>query len=342
LFLISINCSAEEVFDSFIEFKPFDDGPWPCLNHASSHYTEPRVLCCKILDGEKKNKGKPIGTFSCSCGFIYTRTGPDLSEADRFRWTSVQDYGVNWENLLKRLWEETSLSLRQIAQELGVTELTVKRRAISLGLPFPRQTLGSQRSNGIILNRYKIRRISHQELLNRNREKLLSLLNDNPMARRTELKAIAPHLLDWLSRVDKAWLDTCLPSPSIKFSTKAMINWSEEDLMLSEAVKRTASQIQSSAYPKRVSITAITELVGHRAWIEKRIDKLPLTSKMLDTHLESFEDFLIRRIAWAAELFRKQGDTPSRAMLANHAGVRGRLISNTKRVQSALDSALGL
>jgi hypothetical protein len=92
--------------------------------------------------------------------------------------------------------------------------------------------------------------------------------------------------------------------------------------------------------PKRVSVTAVIRLVGHRAWIEKRLDKLPLTSQALDAHLECFEDYLIRRIAWAAEAFRNEGCMPSRAMLSNQAGVRGRLISKTKRVQSALDSVL--
>jgi hypothetical protein len=112
LFLISIGSSAQKVLESFVEFKPFGDGPWPCLNHASGHFAEPRVYSCRVSDGEKKNAGKPIGTFSCACGFMYMRTGPDQSEADRSKWTSVRAYGAKWENLLEQLWGNTSLTLR--------------------------------------------------------------------------------------------------------------------------------------------------------------------------------------------------------------------------------------
>lgn len=340
LFLISIDCSAAEALDSFVEFKPFGDGPWPCLNHASDHYTEPRVHSCQVSDGEKKNTGKPIGTFSCSCGFVYTRTGPDQSEEVRHKWTSVQSYGSEWEMLLKQLWGDTSSTLRKVAQKLGVNELTVKRRAIGLGLIFPRPTPGSSRSNGEILDRYKIRRKSQNDLRNINRKKLLSIIKENPGARRTILIALAPHLIDWLRRWDKAWLEAHLPPAIRKPSPKTIINWEEQDLMLSEAVRNAASQIRAGAYPKRVSRAAISRLVGHRAWIEKRLNKLPLTSKTLNANLESFEDYLIRRIAWAAEAFRKQGVAPSHSMLVNQAGIRGRMNSKSEHVQKALDSAL--
>lgn len=304
LFLISINCSTEEVFDSFVEFKPFGDGPWPCLNHASGHYSELHVSSCRISDGEKKNKGKPIGTFGCSCGFVYTRTGPDQSEADRFKWASVQCYGVEWEHLLKRLWEDTSLTLRQVALSLGVNELTVKRRAINLGLTFPRPTLGVPRPSREIPNRYKIKEPVHRK--------------------RSNTDGTNPHRL-YLRKA------RC---------QKTHINWEEQDLILSESVSDAALQICSALVPTRVSITAIVRLVGHRAWLEKKLDKLPLTSGVLATHLESFEDYSVRRILWAIDSFRCQGRTPSRAMLSSRAKIRGRLVSNGARIQAALDSAL--
>jgi hypothetical protein len=341
LFLILIGCSPEDVLDSFIEFKPFGDGPWPCLNHASGHYAEPRVFSCRVTDGEKKNKGKPIGTFSCSCGFIYTRTGPDEAKDKCFKWISIHSYGPGWGKLLKLLWEDTSVTLRQVSQELGVNELTVKRRAISLGLTFPRPTPGSMRFNGEILNRYKLKRKSIHEKQNINRETLLSLVNDNPQASRAELQALAPHLLDWLRRWDREWLNTSLPFAKAKQPPLATINWEEQDLLMSVAVETAVSNIYSALDPpQRVSITAIIKTVGRRTWIEKNLDRMPLTSKTLEAHLESFEDYLIRRIAWAAEAFRKGGVIPSRATLSNRVGIKGRQSSQSERVQGALDSAL--
>jgi Tn7-like transposition protein D/TniQ len=342
LLLILIGYSPEDVLGSFVEFKPFGDKPWPCLNYASGHNAELRVLSCQVTDGAKKNKGKPVGTFSCSCGFVYTRTGPDKAEDDRFKWTSIQSYGMEWENLLKQIWNDTSLSLRQVAWKLGVDELTVKRRAISLGLTFPRSTPSSLRSSGEILNRYKIKLKPTQEKQTINRKSLLLLIDDNPHASRTELQVLAPHLMHWLRRWDRDWLEHSLPPAKKRQPPVATVNWEEEDLTLSDAVEKAASHIRSViGQPRRVSITAIIKIVGHRIWIEKGLDKLPLTSQVLDTHVESFEDYSIRRIAWAAESFCKAGVMPSRTMLSDLAGVRGRMISKIERVQSALDSVLG-
>jgi hypothetical protein len=154
------------------------------------------------------------------------------------------------------------------------------------------------------------------------------------------LITLAPHLIDWLRRWDKAWLDTRLPPVRKKLYRKAVINWREQDLILSEAIKNAASRIYSAHIPRRVSITAIIRLAGHRAWIEKRLDKLPLTAKALATHLESFEDYTVRRIEWAAHSFRKEEGTPSRAMLLYRAGIRGRLVSRSERIKVELNSAL--
>lgn len=343
LLLNLIACSPADVLDTFVEFKPFGGGSWPCLNHASEHYAEPRILSCHVSDGAKKNKGKPVGTFSCSCGFAYTRTGPDKSEEDRFRWTSIQSYGTEWEIQLKQHWDDVSLTLRQVALKLGVNELTVKRRAISLKSPFPRPSLGSLRSSGIILERYKSKRKPTKEKRSINREKLLALINNNPQAGRTGLQLLAPHVIDWLRQWDREWLYTSLPFAKSKQPPSATINWAEQDQFLSAAVETAVSTIYSAINPpKRVSITEIIKTVGHRAWLEKKLDRMPLTSKSLNEHLESLEDYSIRRIAWAAETFRKEGVTPSRAMLTNRAGIRGRLISNSGQVQNALDSALNM
>jgi hypothetical protein len=241
---------------------------------------------------------------------------------------------------LKRLWEDPSLTLRQVARRLGVNELTVKRRAIGLGLLFPRPAIGSLRPSGEILDRYRIKRKSHQEIQNKNRETFLSLITDHPNASRTELKALAPHLIDRLRQWDQPWLDSYLPPVRKKPSAQGIIDWKEQDLTLAKAVKDAASQIHSAPIPKRISITAVVKIVGYRSWIEKRLDNLPLTSKALDKHLECFEDYSIRRIAWAAKSFRAKGVTPSLAMLSYRAGIRGRLVSKSARVQTALDSML--
>ncbi len=65
--------NAESFFKLPKQFKPFGTGPWPCLNRTSNHFRQSVIEECKITYSQEH--GKPIGTFCCTCGFIYCRTG---------------------------------------------------------------------------------------------------------------------------------------------------------------------------------------------------------------------------------------------------------------------------
>ena len=54
---------------------PFGKGPWPCLNKAADHYKQPVIQHVNITRDYKSSA--PIGTFECSCKFVYARKGPD-------------------------------------------------------------------------------------------------------------------------------------------------------------------------------------------------------------------------------------------------------------------------
>jgi hypothetical protein len=74
----------------------------------------------------------PVGTFSCSCGFVYSRPGPDKNEIDKFSIGRIKNFGPVWHSTLKVLNEGT-LSLRKKATILGVDPMTgvlgcIKRR----------------------------------------------------------------------------------------------------------------------------------------------------------------------------------------------------------------------
>ena len=89
----------------------------------------------------------------------------------------------------------------------------------------------------------------------------------------------------------------------------------------------------------RVSIKAICQEVGHRAWFEKNLDRLPLTAEVLSKSVESYEDFLLRRVKWTEGYYRREGALPARYKFEELAGTRGRS-GNTQKVQDAIDAAL--
>src|SRR5205807_1672488 len=91
--------------------------------------------------------GSPIATFSCECGFIYSRTGPDTSAEDRWKRGRIEAFGRVWEKKLGLLWTNEMLSIRAIARQLGVDPLTIKRQAARMGLSISRPVRKSSALN---------------------------------------------------------------------------------------------------------------------------------------------------------------------------------------------------
>jgi hypothetical protein len=105
------------------EKHPFGIGPWPCLNKSASHYHQSVVEKCEIT--RCSTTSKPVGTFYCTCGFVYSRRGPNINDEDRKRIGRIKAFGPVWYDKLRCL-NETHISLRQKAKILGVDPGTIK------------------------------------------------------------------------------------------------------------------------------------------------------------------------------------------------------------------------
>lgn len=143
--------TAETFFNLAVADKPFGSGPWPCLNPVCKYYHQPHIEKYNISHSYKWGAyGSPVGTFSCDCGFTYSRMGPDSSKEDQFRISIVRSYGYEWELALCQLWKDESTDLKTIAQRLCVDPSTVHRHAARLGLSFSiMNRSGTPKSYGI-------------------------------------------------------------------------------------------------------------------------------------------------------------------------------------------------
>lgn len=110
---------------TFTSSSPFGTGPWPCLNKAAEHYYHDVIEEC--ISSRCSKTGLPVGTFKCSCGFVYSRRGPDQSNEDRYRKGRIKAFGQVWYEKLKEI-NETEMSLRKKAEFLGVDPGTVKNQ----------------------------------------------------------------------------------------------------------------------------------------------------------------------------------------------------------------------
>jgi hypothetical protein len=335
-----LGCTTEEFFAKFEEYKPFGDGPWPCLNRASDHLKELRIKKCKIYDGTKKKRGKPIGTFACDCGFIYTRTGPDHSEDDRHRLDSVVSYGQLWEDRLRTLWLDSSLTLTEIAQSLGVIQFTIKRHAIRLGLPLLRDNRWFRPTSEEVIERHSVFREALPDALETRRSEWLALCSDNPEAGRRQLQSLANYTYFWLRKHDPQWLESHMPEDRTPPPRPVRVDWEASDIELAEAVKAVAKKLKEvDGPPMRASITAICKEVGHRSWIETRLDQLPLTVEAIAEYVESAEDFLIRRLKWAADQYRQQDLRLTHSQLKRLVNVNS-AAGRTEKVQRTLSEIM--
>lgn len=138
---------------------PFGSDPWPCLNKAAYHYNQNVVESCVVT--RCSTTSKLVGTFHCSCGFVYSRRGPDTCDGDRNRVGRIKAFGPVWYEKLRRL-NETNTSLRQKAKILGVDPGTVKTQ--------------TERLNTRKADLYMKRNYSQTATLRRNRSKMKGAL----------------------------------------------------------------------------------------------------------------------------------------------------------------------
>jgi hypothetical protein len=339
LLMIFWELTAEELFTSFKEYKPFGEGPWPCFNAASDHYMEARVTRCRVTDSLTKGKaGRPQGEFACDCGYIYIRTGPDSEEKDRFRKDLVLAYGTLWDERLRQHWNDTTITIQEIASRLSVCEGTIVRQVKRLGLAYPRGGVAVVAQQGGESPELKLTPCQPMpEKVEARRRDWAVIIAANPKATRKELLKIAYHLYRWLRSNNREWFDSNSPPAKDRRCPGRTVNWAEHDPELAAAIKAAVQHIKGlPGRPARASKAAVIRRIGHQIWIENRLGKLPLTAKALDESVESLEAYMIRKVDWAAEFFIQEGRCPTRLQLTVQASVRNDA-GQEPSVQSAID-----
>lgn len=305
-----------DMFNTRLEYKPFGDGPWPCLNPAAAHYLEPVISSIEIK--YCADNKRPIGIFKCDCGFIYARTGPDREESDRCRITKIKAFGPVWEAKLREL-AQGKLSLREAARRLHVDSATVKKHALRLGLnAFWGKSEKPDENPNIVdcsCSGDNKREIYRQEWL--------KLRDKYPDKCKTELRRLSPGLYTWLYRNDREWLGKNSPEFRLTKPTNSRIDWDKRDKELLEKVKKTVSEMMvSEGKPKRITVSSVGQRLGARSFLEKSLSKLHRTREYLEAEIESIRDFQIRRIKWAIQELKNENRKLQLWRIFKKAGIR--------------------
>ena len=235
-----------------MEYKPFGDGPWPCLNAAADHYLRPVVFDLKV--SYSTGLKCPVGTFSCTCGFVYIRSGPDKSEDARYRFGRIKAFGTVWEERLKELVNQ-KLSLRETARLLGLDANTVKKYARKLGL-----TTYWEKRNETDRECDNNRNNASSMDLQRScyRQKWKELRKQYPEMGKTQLRQIDKALFTWLYRNDRGWLNQNSPDKKTTNAIYSRVDWNQRDNVILSQVKEIVDKmLNSDGKPERITISLI-------------------------------------------------------------------------------------
>ena len=261
----------------------------------------------------------PVGTFSCTCGFVYTRSGPDESEDARYRFGRIKRFGQVWEEKLKELLDQ-KLSLRETARLLGVDLITVKKYAKKLGLT----TYWEKRSEADVVYDNDVNIYSSMNLdKDYYREKWNELRKQHLEMGKTQLRQVDKALFAWLYRNDREWLNQNSPDRIETNAVNSRVDWNQRDNEILSQIKGIVNKMMNSdEKPERITISLIGSKLGIRGLLEKHLDKLPKTKAYLDSVKETNHDFRLRRIRWAVNELEKEGEELQLWKIMRKAGIR--------------------
>lgn len=301
LFLQFLNSDVDEMLLHNDPYKPFGSGPWQCLNLAAEHYGSFVINEVTLTVKDKI----AIGTYHCSCGFVYTlRSGEDVKKI------RVKEFGMTWVEECTRL-SDAGMSLKAIGRRLGVSLRTIKK----------------------CLD--KVERLEEVEWQlegetqrTEDRAEWIAMQKKNPFLSRTELRELNPTLFNRLYRSDRLWIEHQSPlKVSKRVRPRPRVNWERRDQELLERIKRAVVAIQAKeGKPKQISKSSIGHEIDHKDLLDKHLDKLPLTKVYLKLVVETNEQYRWRRITWAIEELKQEGRHFSKWDVLRKAGVRPEMI----------------
>lgn len=236
---------------------------------------------------------------------------------------------------MRALWSDKSLSLRNIADQLGADVNTIRRRAAKFDLMFPRPGPRITKKKPYFGKPQK-----PKYTIEERRAEWTTLRANNPKLSRQELRKLKNNLYTWLVRHDKEWFQKNAPTrrPTC-VGGYFVVDWSSRDEKLAVDVVNAAQMIKNlPGRARRVSISGLARELSSASQLFLRIDKLPLTRDALKSVVENREQFALRRLRRAIDRFASTGGLPTQTDLANAAGIS--YATTFPAVRSAIDAGL--
>lgn len=286
--LLFISFLMEDISEFFqdkkSQYNPFGKEPWPCLNKVAEHYLKNVVKDLKITEDYKTRV--PVATFSCACGFVYSRKRPDKSEDDRYKIGRIKIFGEVWEDKLKGYLEEDKYGLRELARLMYCDPKTIIKFDNLLGINY------FHPATAINIRVEKEVKDSKLEIY---KKEIIDTMKDNKEASRLEIRSLCSKEYAYIYRQDKTWLNENLPRIKKTVAHKKKVDWKERDNKLLSLVKLKYQEMMNEDTPVRITKSSIGKSSGILSTLEKNLDKLPKIEQYLQEITETVEEFQLRR-----------------------------------------------
>ena len=280
MFIKFLGIGIRDIFNKKIEYKPFGDGPWPCMNKICDNYRKKVIDDVEISYNSKKKS--PVGKFKCDCGYTYSRVGPDKSEEDLYRIGKVIEMGSLWEDRLEGLIIRKA-SLNYIERALETSQRTIKKYAIRLGYTDYVKKRCKVGKITILEEKKAKKELDKKLKINEYRETWLNLRTENPKYTITKLREMNIAAQDYLYRHDREWLYKNYPEKSKRTEANQLVNWKKRDLDILEKVKVAVVEIENEiGRPKKITITWIAKKIKMESLLLNNIDRLPKTKEFIN------------------------------------------------------------
>lgn len=319
LFILFLCGDVEKFFSKPVLYQPFGKGPWYCLNPAADHYHNKVVTDLKITDDYKTRE--PVGTFTCSCVFIYSRKGPDINEDDAYKIGRIKEFGQVWENKLRCLIITRRYGIRQLGQLMGCDPKTIVKYAKRLGLE--NYIESSMNFNFKNTPRKTFSSVDHEKIY---KNKVTMAANEYSNLSRTQLRNLIQKEYTWLYRHDRMWLYNNLPKrmkvKNNDYKCNTRVNWDKRDTEILDMIQNAYKQVMKNNKLVRVTKSLLSRLIGKSTLLNNYLDKLPQTKQYINSIVETINDFQIRRLEIISKKVYNEKGYLSKWQVVRKAGLR--------------------
>jgi len=227
-----------------------------------------------------------MGTFTCSCGFVFSRRGPDINPEDKYKVGIIKQYGHEWEEKLKELILRQDMSLRAISRILKCDSKTIVKYGRKMGLE-------NYISSSVILPLNTCPKRVKRDYKKEFEANVMQLIRCNPTCDKKIIKTQLPKEFSWLVKYDLDWLNKNVPVQCNYSREKgnSKVNWHEVDVQTLSVLQKAYSEIMAYEYPQRVTKTLLGRISGRLYYLKNKINLLPQSQAFMNKAFETTEQY---------------------------------------------------